>query len=532
MFIHRAKKKVKDKTYYSVLLMHNYRENGKIKHRTIMNLSKWNEDKINALERVIKGEKGITPEQVILSQGKGIGAIWAFKKLADQLGLSQALGATRKAKIMLLLIIARIMTQGSRRQAFNWAKTQEVAIVFGIQDLTQNELYEALDQLYERQEEIEKNLYVSRYGEKTPSLYLYDVTSSYLEGEQNECGNWGYNRDGKKGTRQIVIGLLMADDGIPIAVEVFEGNTCDTRTLQSQIQKLSNRFKVSKVVLVGDKGMIKGPQIELIDHAGYEYITTITKGQIHTLLNNGTIQMELFEDALVEVKDEGIRYILRRNPVRAQDIGDNRKRKIESVQDLIKKENELLTEKPGRKIETSLKVIHKKIDRLKLNKIIHMDASESRTIRIKIDKIELQNASKLDGCYVVKTNCMAAEKSTKVVHDAYKQLAKVESAFRTIKTTCLEVRPIYVRKESRTKGHVFLTMLSFILVNEFESKTSFDPETRKENIDLLNQIQTVKVSILGETVKKMPETSPELKQLLARLNITLPSKSLLNKRAV
>ena len=185
-----------------------------------------------------------------------------------------------------------------------------------LEAFNEDTLYKNLNWLHDNQSSIEKRLFRNRKVESS-ELFLYDVTSSYLEGDKNELADWGYNRDKKRGKKQIVIGLLCDDEGIPVSVEVFPGNTGDLSTLSSQIHKLSARFGCSKVTMVGDRGMIKSAQVEAIKEAGFHYITAISKPEIESLVKRGVIQLDLFDDKLVEVEDNGVRYVLRRNPKQA-----------------------------------------------------------------------------------------------------------------------------------------------------------------------------------------------------------------------
>ncbi len=463
--------------------MHNHREGKKIRHKTIMNISKWKESEIEALDRVLKGARGMTCEDIEIKQSKSIGAIWVFKKLSDELGITEVLGETRSAKVAMLLILSRIITQGSRRHAMHWKDTQEIGYVLGLEDLKKDELYNALDELDNRQKDIEKELFKKRYGASPPSLYLYDVTSSYLEGSKNEL--------------------------------------------------LKYRFCVKKVTLVGDKGMIKGPQIETLSDEGISYITSITKAQIQTLIKNETFQLSLFEDRLIEVTDEDIRYIMRRNPVRQIEMAETRNQKLSRVKEYVNQENKNLSEKPKRKLITSQNLIQNKIDKLKLSKIVTLSVVGERRLIIEINESKKQKEAELDGCYVLKTNVQAETKTPQQIHQQYKQVAVVESAFRTIKTTCLEIRPIYVRKKSRTRGHVFLTMLAFMLVTTFNKKTvSIEDITTPEKISALDHIHTITFSIFDKSFKKIPPPSDSTKQILEALEITLPSDAALNKEPV
>ena len=208
-------------------------------------------------------------------------------------------------------------------------------------------LYENLDWLAEAQAAVEDRLFAQRTKTKPINLFLYDVTSSYLEGTQNALAAFGYNRDGKKGKRQIVIGLLCDEDGHPVSIEVFPGNTQDPHTFAAQLAKVKARFGVTAITFVGDRGMIKGQQIEDLAQYGFHYITAITKPQIEKLLRQGTFQMDLFDQELAEVlADEGLRYVLRRNPVRAQEVRETRHAKLAKLQAQVTKQTQYLQEHP------------------------------------------------------------------------------------------------------------------------------------------------------------------------------------------
>ena len=207
---------------------------------------------------------------------------------------------------------------------------------------SENDLYKNLDWIAGHQHEIENTLYKRRHGSKPCRLFLYDVTSSYFEGVENELANYGYNRDKKRGKMQIVIGLLCDEEGVPLAVEVFEGNTGDVQTFHSQIRKVADRFHVKQVVFVGDRGMIKSAQQQELTEEGFGFITALTKPQIETLIHRGDIQLELFDEDVSEVAlDNGKRYILRRNPVRAEEIAASRTSKLQSLRDFVAKKTSI-----------------------------------------------------------------------------------------------------------------------------------------------------------------------------------------------
>jgi hypothetical protein len=241
----------------AILLRESYREDGKVCTRTIANLTNWAPERIVAMERLVKGEFDDWSGE--MTSGEIFGVLFALKQLADQVGITRVLGRAAESRLNLFLILARIAHGGSRLSAVRWAKQHTVADVLALEAFDEDDLYAALDWLASQQERIERELYqayVKAQGQP-PVLVLYDVTSSYFEGECNELGQYGYNRDGKRGKQQIVIGLLTAEDGEPLAVRVFAGNTADPTTVASQITILKEQFGIAEVVMVGDRGMIK-----------------------------------------------------------------------------------------------------------------------------------------------------------------------------------------------------------------------------------------------------------------------------------
>jgi len=508
MFIDRPKKTVKNKTYSTILLRESYRENGKPKHRTIANLSKWSKEAVVALEAGLKGKTIVSVDEMEFGQGKSIGAIAAIKRAADDLGITRALGYSNNGKLALIQIASRLTSQGSRRYTANeWIHLHELTSVLGKFDLAGKDLYNNLDWLSKHQAKIEQKIFKKMHpGKSHNTIFLYDVTSSYLEGNYNELAAYGYNRDKKKGKKQIVIGLLTDESGYPISVEVFKGNTQDPKTVSSQLQKLRDRFKVEQVVMVGDKGMIKTQQIQELenDFKGWNYITTITKAQINSLIATGFLQLSFFEEKMFEIQDEeGVRYILRRNPVRACEIGENRLEKIAKCQNKLEEKNKYLESHPKAKVEIATRDLNNLLKRLKIATICSVKA-KGRVLTLVHDEEKLEEAEKLDGCYVVKTNVPPKSLSMKQAHDRYKDLAKVESAFRTMKTTLEEIRPLYVQMESRTRGHVFVCSLAYMIAKYIRDKTTKLDFTLKFTLEVLTSIHTLTYMWKGDEEKIIP----------------------------
>src|SRR3989440_5715096 len=316
------------KTYTRHLLRESYRANGKVLHRTIANLSQCSAAEIEAIRLALRHKQdlenlGTVQDAVTLKQVFSFGAVWTVYHVARRLGIAQALGTTREGKLALWQVMARVIDQGSRLSAVRLAMLHAACDVLGLGTFDEDALYENLDWLAGAQALIEDRLFAQRTKTQPINLFLYDVMSSYLEGTQNELAAFGYNRDGKKGKMQIVIGLLCDEDGHPVSIEVFPGNTQDPHTVAAQLAKVKARFGVTEITFVGDRGMIQGQHIADLAPQGFHYITAMTKPQMEKLLQQGTLQMDLFDQELAEVlADEGIRYVLRRNPVRAQEVRD------------------------------------------------------------------------------------------------------------------------------------------------------------------------------------------------------------------
>jgi transposase len=515
--------------YTCYLLRETYRQDGKVKHRTIANLSGCSEEEIEAMRLALKHKKDLSQlisvtEAVSLRQGLSVGAVWLIFDIAKQLGITEALGNSRQGKRALWQVIARVIDQGSRLSAVRLAGSHAACDILGLEPFNEDDLYENLDWLDENQSKIEDRLFKSSYRKKKPGLYLYDVTSSYLEGQYNELSAFGYNRDGKKGKRQIVIGLLCDETGKPLSIEVFVGNTQDTATVASQIQKVAQRFGGGDITFVGDRGMIKNQQVEDITEHGFHYITAITKPQIESLINQGVIQMTLFDQRLAEIKtDAGIRYILRRNPERSIEIRQSRDSKLGLLRQMVKKQSEYLTEHPRASEAVALRKINDRCEKLKVSKWVKAVPASDRKTSLTTDQEVLAEIEKLDGCYVLKTDLNKKAASKETIHSRYKDLAQVEWAFRTSKTVQLEMRPVNVRLASRTRGHVFVVMLAYQIVQELANRWNEINLTVAEGIHELTTLCATEMLVNNEPrCNKIPQPRSSVKELLKAASVRLP----------
>jgi transposase len=515
------------KIYQSVLLRESYREDGKVKNRTIANLSRCKPEEIAAIKLALKFkdnlcELGSLNESVELHEGLSIGAVWTVYQTAKRRGIEKALGKDFAGKLALWQVIARVIEQGSRLSAVRLAQRHAACDVLDIRrGFDENDLYDNLRWLADNQEAIEKRLFSVRQGKTKPEIFLYDVTSSYLEGTNNYFGEYGYNRDGKKGKQQIVIGLLCDEFGEPVSTEVFSGNTQDPQTFASQVKKVAERFGCERVTFVGDRGMIKIPQIRNLPK-GFHYITAITKPQINSLIDQGVIQIGLFDEDVFEVEDNGVRYILRRNPIRVNEIHESRISKRNSVEKLVKKKNIYLHEHKRAKVETAIKDVNKKIVQLKIDKWLRV-RSWQRALELEVDNEALEEASRLDGCYVIKTDLPKDVADKQIIHDRYKDLTEVERVFRTFKTDFLEVRPVYVQTEKSTRGHVLVVMLAYMIVRILRGAWQEFDLTVEEGLNQLSTLCSMQVKVKNQaSCLKIPRPRERSRQLLKALDIRMP----------
>ena len=516
------------KTYTRHLLRESYRAHGKVLHRTIANVSHCSAAEIEALRLALRHKEnrehlGTIQDAVTLKQGLSFGAVWTVYHVARRLGIEQALGTTREGKLALWQVIARVIDQGSRLSAVRLAMAHAACDVLGVGPFDEEALYDNLDWLAHRQAAVEDTLFAKRTKTKPVSLFLYDVTSSYFEGTHNALAAFGYNRDGKKGKMQIVIGLLCDEAGQPVSIEVFPGNTQDPQTFAAQSNKVKARFGVHALTFVGDRGMIKGQQIEDLAQQGLHYITAITKPQIEKLLKHGTLQMDLFDQEVAEVlADEGLRYVLRRNPVRAQEMRDTRHAKLATLQAQIAKQNQYLTDHPRANAQGALQKLVARAEKLRIADWIELTVAE-RAITLTVNEDAQAEAAKLDGCYVLKTDLTPQQANKELVHDRYKALASVEQAFRSCKTVHLEVRPIFLRLEERTRAHALVVMLAYQIIRYLASCWSAFDVTVAEGLHALTTLCLVEVAPHNApSYHCIPTPRDAIARLLHSADITLP----------
>jgi hypothetical protein len=532
MYIDKIKVKTGKKVHVQILLRESFREPGaprsQVKHRTLLNLTHHDPKDIAAIKLALKHKndlaklKSLAKTEIKITQGLSVGAVWALWCVAQRVGLVSVLGGSQEARRVLWQVFARLINQGSRLSAVRLAGEHAACEILGLSSFDENDLYDSLDWLDARQAKIEDALYQRRNSDGAPQLFLYDVTSSYLEGTENEYAAWGYNRDKKKGKLQIVVGLLSDGSGNPLSIEVFEGNTQDTQTVCSQVRKLAERFGAGAVTLVGDRGMLKTAQIAELSEESFHYLTAITKPQIESLLKKGVFQLGLFEEKLCEVRDGGVRYILRRNPARAAEIAMNRADKFRSLASLVLKKNDYLALHLRADIKVALRDVLAYAKKLRISDWVLIEA-DGRAIKVEQDAVSLAQVSRLDGCYALKTDVPTQAADAATLHTRYKDLAQVEQAFREMKTGHLEVRPVYVRTAAHTRAHVFIVMLAYLLRRELDAAWRKLNLTVEEGLSQLSSLCSEEISFGDSSgYLSVPIPRESLARLFTALSITPP----------
>jgi len=459
----------------AILLRESYRENGKVRKRTLCNLSDWPVAHIEGLRGVLKGGTVIAPERDAFTVTRSLphGHVALALGTARKIGLDGIIGpaGNRCRDLVLAMLIARITDPGSKLAASRALSpdtaTSSLGTILGLGEVGEDELYTALDWLGERQPAIETAL--AKRHLKNGTLVLYDVSSSYLEGSCCPLAHRGYSRDGRKGTLQIVYGLLCAPDGCPVAIEVFDGNTGDPKTLASQVAKLKQRFGLDHVVLVGDRGMITQARLtEDIKTAGLDWITALRGPAIKDLLKGGALQLSLFDErdmaSITSPDFPGERLIVCRNAELAakrahkrHELLDATERDLTRIQAAVARRRD-----PLRGASEIALAVGAVIEKHKMRKHFDLTITDTKlTFARKADAIAEETAT--DGIYIVRTSLTAELLDDAATVRSYKSLSQVERAFRCIKTVDLQVRPVHHWLADRVRAHVFLCMLAYYL---------------------------------------------------------------------
>ena len=457
----------------AVLLRESFRDAGKVKKRTLANLSKWPPTLIEGLRVLLKGGAAVSrlDDAFDIVRSKPHGHVAAVLGTLRKLRLERTIAGadSPERRCVLAMIVARVLEPGSKlataRSLAADAARDSLADTLGLQVCDEDDLYAAMDWLLKRQDAIERRL--AKRHLTDGALVLYDLTSVWLEGRRCPLGRRGYSRDGKRGKLQIEFGLLCDAEGRPVAVEVFDGNTADAATVGAQIDKLRHRFGFSRVVLVGDRGMLTEARIrEEVRPSGLDWISALRGPAVRSLVESGAVQLSLFDETdLVEIRSDaypGERLMVCRNPLLAQERARKREELLRATEALLDP-IVAAARREQRRLQGADKIgvrVGKVVGKYKMAKHFELDIEEDAFgYRRKAESIAAEAA--LDGLYVVRTSLPASELDAAGAVRAYKRLSAVERAFRSLKTVDLKVRPVFHRTADRVRSHVFLCMLAY-----------------------------------------------------------------------
>lgn len=454
----------------AILLREGWREGRKVRKRTLANLTDWPAAKVETLRRLLKGERLVSAQDAFaIERSLPHGHVAALLAMVRRIGLDRLLAARpcRERDLVLAMILERLIHPASKLATTRLWHATSLATELAVEDADVDELYGAMDWLLARQERIEQTLARRHLGAGAP--VFYDVTSSYYEGRTCPLMRFGHNRDGKKGKAQLVYGVLTGASGRPLAVEVYPGDTGDPATLPDQLDKLKQRFALSRLILVGDRGMLTQTQIErLRQHPQLGWISALKSAAIRQLVAQDTLQLSLFDQQnLAEIASPefpGERLIACYNPL----LADERARKREDLLAATEKDLAKIAREVQRRTKTPLSaaVIGHKVgrvsDRFKVAKHFQLAIADG-VFGYRRDLEAIAAETRLDGIYVIRTSEPEAHLSAQDTVRAYKGLAQVERLFRTLKGIEILVRPIRHRDERRVRAHVFLCLLSAYL---------------------------------------------------------------------
>ena len=448
------------------LLRESVREGKHVRKRTLANLSSLSDEQIFAIRAVLRGESMQSPAQrfeVVAS--KVHGAAQAVRVAMRRLELPKLLGSrpSPERDLVLAMVASRILAPHTKLATTRWWHTTTVAQDFGVVDADEDDLYEAMDWLLERQDAIQKKLAARHLS--PGGMVLYDLSSSYFEGSCCPLGKFGYNRDGKRGLLQVNYGLLTDARGCPVAVSVYEGNVTDSKTLMPQIKQLREDFGIEQLVMVGDRGMISSKAIEeLRETEGIAWITALKSASIRVLVEQGHLQLGLFDDRnlieLISPDYPGERLVACRNPELARLRAYKREALLCATEgDLAKIKTQVQAGKLKGRDKIGVRV-GKVVDRHKMAKHFELTIDENAFSFVRRHEHIAAEAA-LDGIYIIRTSVSAAQMDAPQCVRNYKSLSNVERAFRSLKTIDLKVRPIHHRTAERVRAHIFLCMLAY-----------------------------------------------------------------------
>jgi len=469
----------KGKVYETTLLRRSYREGGKVKHETLGNLSHLPAHLIELVKRGLAGETFVPAGEALqIERSLPHGHVAAVLGTARKLGLERLLSRerSRERDLCLAMVCQRLLRAGSKLSATRRFSLTTLGEELGLEGASEAELLAAMDWLLARQQRIEAAL--ARRNLREGGFVLYDLSSSYLEGRKCPLAALGYPRDGKRGKLQISYGLTCSPEGRPVAVEVFDGKIHDDKTLPQALEQLKKRFRLERVVVCGDRGMVTEANIETLKQHGFDWITALRAPQVQALVDAGDLQLSLFDERnLGEIASErypGERLVVCRNPHVARERARKRKALLSETEKELAKVKASTDNPRGRLHGKPAGLIGERagrvVNRFKVAKHFQLTIEDGRFEYARKEQA-INDEAALDGFYVLRTSVAADnDLSAQAIVRAYKLLAHAEQAFRAMKSPELEIRPIHHHLEDRVRAHVFLCMLAYAVRFELEEQ--------------------------------------------------------------
>lgn len=543
-----AKSRYKDKIYTTPLVVTSYRdEEGVARNKTILSLAKMPDFVVDLIAKALKrGDSSVLAEYVHMDEVEHVrsvvlGPVFVTLSILKQLGIYQLLRTSltlKQAAVILAVIVERVVAPKplsvmALQRAF--AQGPLAHLLDMVKAPVLKTWYGALGRLEEKRESILKQLHARNHA--PGALYLYDITSSYFEGDTCPLAAFGYNRDGKKGKKQVVIGVICDEDGCPIWIDVFAGNTTDQTTVKQELVNLKTKLGLKNFIFVGDRGMVTNARIEELDDEGwwktFRYITALTRKEMMNRVESDAhpIQLELFDPQhLVEVEEDGERYVLCHNPQRMEQDRNTRQRLLARTQEKLQGIKKNVESGQIKKKDVIAKRLHRWVNRWNMERFFNVQYDEGQFTYERKEE-EIERYARLDGCYVIRSNVEPGRQSTEGLQNRYKDLKYVEQTFRTMKTADIQVRPIRHFSEAQVRGHIFACFLAYRVVWELRQRLhpvlERDPATKRceagSLIEIWRELEGIALAKLqanDKTYFKLSRISRYAKKLLALCGVS------------
>jgi transposase len=540
MYVETIRTKRDKKTYTTTLIRETFREGGVIKHRTLANISKLPPAAIIQIKQALTGKGHVRLDELCVNSSKEFGGSFAFLELARDIGLDKVVYSRAEPwrQNVMAMIVGRILWQGSKLNLTNMFKDSSLWELCGhdadIRPDVQKDCYNALDKLLSRQNAIQKKLSDKHLSDGC--LILYDITNSWLEGDysESELAAYGLGKGGKRGYKQIAIGLITNPKGCPVAVEVFRGNTSDQSTVWGQAQKLASTYGVQNVIFAGDRGMLTPRRIEEVERLGFKTLTALTHPQMRQLLERCDIEPSLFDEReIIEIVDPGekrVRYMLCKNP---ETMHRETETRLSLIGAATAKLNDIAKVTRKRDPQKVCARVGKVFEKYRIEKFFAWSVDENGCLDFRLNSDVINAEQALDGCYVIRADVSPDILDKEEAVAGYMSLRHVEKAFRNLKTVALEMRPIYHKTDDRIRAHVFLCFLAYYLL--WHAHQRLVPLFEKDGkggkrrwsvsavIERLKSLRREQMTVKGVPVKKI-YTKPDQEQseILKLLGASMP----------